>query len=485
MSTLGRKQNKMLAAGDKAFSQIAELSGPGGATDQLMSRKWMLGEHSLVLLAFAKSLTGLGPVGNAAHSDLANCNLVPVRLSKALPAGFLSMLPGGDPWRPRPGFVKSSNFVAFAPLFGWPAGEETGHWPGPPIAIFRTPAGTVYRFHWQPRGSDVGNVLITGTVGSGKTLLTAFLIAMTAGRARIVALDHKRGWAFLIRRLGGDYAVLGAGEPHFAPLQALNATAANIEFLTGLIRGCIAGTMTEEEGRRLSLGLSIVMMLPPASRRLGEVRAFLDDEPEGAGARLDKWCHGGELGWVIDAPVDTVRFGDLTGLDTTALLENPRARGAAMAYLFHRISLLADGTPLLVPVDEGWRALADPLFRSMIEKQVRTIRSKNGAVVFITQSPADIVESGIARILVEQCPTQFHLANPRGTRADYVTDLHLTDGQFEAQHAIQPGQGQFLLVQGEHAVVASLPLAGMDEYIPLLSARESDLRQPALAVAAE
>ena len=75
---------------------------------------------------------------------------------------------------------------------------------------------------------------------------------MTAGRARIVALDHKRGWNLLIIGMGGDYAVLGAGEPHFAPLKALDASARNMEFLTMLMRGCIGGTMTEEEGRRLA-----------------------------------------------------------------------------------------------------------------------------------------------------------------------------------------------------------------------------------------
>lgn len=472
MGAITRKQNKMLAAGDKAVSQTEALDA---AADDLMSRRWVLGDHSLVLIAFADSLRAMAEVGNAAWRDLAACGLVATRMTKALQAAYLSMLPGGGFWRPRPGFVKSSNLVAFAPLYNWPSGQSRGHWPGPPVAIFRTMAGTPYRFHWQV--GDVGNTLITGAVGSGKTLTTAFLLAMTAGRARVVALDHKRGWDLLIHRMGGDYAVLGAGEPHFAPLKALDASPRNMEFLADLIRGCIGGTMTEEEGRRLAIGLATVMRLPPADRCLGELRAFFDEEPEGAGARLYKWCHGAELGWVIDAPADTVRFGNLNGLDTTALLDNPRARGPAMSYLFHRISLLLDGTPLLVPMDEGWRALLDPVFRANIEKQLRTIRSKGGAVVFITQSPRDIIDSGIANILVEQCPTALHLANPRSTREDYVNGLKLTDGQYDALRGLQGGDGLFLLVQGSKSVVVQLPMRGLDRFIAVLSAREEDLRR--------
>ena len=167
----------------------------------------------------------------------------------------------------------------------------------------------------------------------------------------------------------------------------------------------------------------------------------------------------------------------MNGLDTTALLENARARGPALAYLYHRISLLLDGTPLLIPCDEGWRALIDPTFRGIIEQQLRTIRSRNGAVVFITQSPRDIIDSGIVNILVEQCPSQFHLANPRGTRADYVGGLKLTRGQFEALRGLSGGEGLFLLVRGDKSVVAQLPMRGLDRFIRVLSAREEDLQR--------
>lgn len=475
VTVVGRKQNKMVSANDKALSQIASLTE---AADDLMSRKWVLGNHSLVLTVFADSPQAMSEVGNAAWRDLAACGLTACRITHALQAAFLSLLPNGEAWRPRPGFVKSRNFVAFAPLYNWPAGALRGHWPGPPIAIFRTLAGTPFGFFWHPPMSDLGNTLITGAPGAGKTLLTGALLTLTAGRARIIALDHKQGWRFLLRELRGDYAVLGDGRPNFAPLKALDGSPRNMAFLIELLRGCIGGRMTEEEGRRLSIGLSAIMTLPPADRSLGELRAFFTDEPEGAGARLEKWIAGNELGWVIDAPVDTVRFGALSGLDVTALLENERARGVAMGYLMHRIADCLDGSPCLIPIDEGWRALIDPTFRGLIEKQLRTIRSKNGAVVFITQSPSDIVESGINRVLREMCQTHFALPNPRGQKSDYVQGMGLTEGQWEALRPLQGGQGMFLLIQGNSSVVAQLPMAGpgMERFVRILSAREADLR---------
>lgn len=482
LTALGRKQNWMEVAGDKATSQTKDLVL---AQNELMNRQWVLGDHSFLVICFAESRERMDVVGTEAWNDLAACGLVATRLSMALQPGFLSLMPGAGFWRPRPGFVKSSNFIAYSPLYNWPAGDidakdGRGRWAGGPIATFRTMAGTPYFFSWQPPGTSDGNgnCLLSGRSGSGKTLLASFLIAMSASRARVIALDHKRGWKFMIERMGGPYSVLGAGEANFAPLKALDASPRNLEFLIAMFRGCIGGTMTEEEGRRLVIGLSVILDMPAEDRCVSELRAFFDNTPEGAGSRLEKWISGNELGWVIDAPADRLHFGQLNlpcGLDTTALLNNPRARGVAMSYLFHRIFLLLDGTPLLLPMDEGWRALIDPVFRDHIETQLRTIRSKGGVLAFITQSPAEIAASGIASILIDQCPTQIHMANPRGSRKDYTETYKLTDGQFDAFHELQVGDGMFLLIQNDKGVIAQLPMHGMDEFIPILSAREADL----------
>ena len=472
---LTRKQNKMLAAGDKALSQMAALDQ---ANDRLASNAFVMGDYNLALCVFADRASALGDVATAAWKALGDSGVVVARESKALMAAWLSMLPGNHRLRVRPGAISSRNFAAMAPLHAYPAGPGKGHW-GDPIALFRTSGGTPYRFHWHV--ADVGNAVVTGEIGSGKSLLVGFLITQTAGRADIIALDHKRGWEPLIRGMGGEYAVLGAGQPHFAPLKALDASPRNMDFLSELLRGCIrqdgGPALTPEEDRRLALALEAVMSLPPEDRSLGEVRAFLGTDQNGAGARLEKWCWGNELGWVIDAPKDAISLsGDLHGLDTTALLENPRARGPALLYLFHRIELRLDGRPMLIPCDEGWRALMDETFRPAIQKRLKTIRSFNGALVFITQSPADILHSGIAASLVEQCPTQIHMPNPRATRSDYVDGLKRTPGEFETLRQIPKGSGQFLLCQGTQSVVVQLPLHGMSDEIAVLSGREETVR---------
>lgn len=468
---ISRKQNKMEIAGDPAYAQKDELLD---AANDLISRKFVMGHHGVALIVFCADKSKLDEVSEEAHRDFANCGMKVDRLSgPILQCGFIAGIPGNFDKFPRPGTTKSGNFVAMCPLFNFPMGNREGHWPGGPIATLRTLEGTPVFMHWHQR--DVGNTLLTGFTGSGKTASTSFLLTMSADRARVIGLDHKRGWQFLMEELGGAYGVLEQGRPCFAPLKALPLNARTYAFMLRLLRGMIGGKMSEEENRALSLGLRTVWELPAAKRFLWEVRAFLDSREDGAGYRLERWCWGNELGWVMDAPKDSVDFSRLCALDTTEILDHEEACGPGMTYLMFRISLMLDGTPLLIPIDEGWKALRDPIFRRMIDKLLRTIRSKNGAVVFITQSPGDIVEADLARVLIEMCPTQMHLNNRRARRDDYINGFRLTEGQYEAFSGMDPTPGTMLMIQGDKSVVAQIPMAGLEKYLPILSAPEADL----------
>ena len=56
----------------------------------------------------------------------------------------------------------------------------------------------------------------------------------------------------------------------------------------------------------------------------------------------------------------------------TALLDSPRLRTPAMMYLFHRIDERLDGEPTSVLIDEGWKALDDPVFAARIRDWLKT-----------------------------------------------------------------------------------------------------------------
>src|SRR5262249_47926037 len=69
--------------------------------------------------------------------------------------------------------------------------------------------------------------------------------------------------------------------------------------------------------------------------------------------------------------------------------------------------------PTLLVLDEAWLFLDAPLFAERIREWLKTLRKKNVAVVFATQSLADIAAASIAPALIESFPPRVYLPPER------------------------------------------------------------------------
>jgi type IV secretion system protein VirB4 len=298
-----------------------------------------------------------------------------------------------------------------------------------------------------------------------------------------VFFDKDRGGEILARAVGGTYLVLPSGEPSgLAPLKALSTAPADVEFLKELVKALVlepGKDMLPEQERRLELGVRSVLALPPEARSFSELRAFLgQSDPEGPGAKLDKWCKSGTLGWVLDNDADFVSLNaPFLGFDITAVLDDPVTRGPILSYLFHRVESLLDGRRLVLAIDEFWKVLLDPGFRDLVNDKLKTIRKLNGLVLLGTQSPADALRSPIAHSIIEQCPTQILMPNTRADAKDYRDGLKLTEPEYLAvREDLTVGGRRFLLKQGNASVACELDLSDLDDLVAVLSGRASTVR---------
>jgi type IV secretion system protein VirB4 len=118
-----------------------------------------------------------------------------------------------------------------------------------------------------------------------------------------------------------------------------------------------------------------------------------------------------------------------------------------LTYLFHRLEERFDGRPTLLVLDEAWIFLDHPLFAARIREWLKTLRKKNVAVLFATQSLADIADSSIAPAIIESCPQRILLPNDRAiepqSRAAYER-FGLNDRQIELVSRATPKRHYYL-----------------------------------------
>ena len=474
--TARRKAGQLAATDDVAVSQAVELQE---AMDDLQSNEFVLGEHSLQLTVFGETIKALGQNMSVARAVLSEGGMVAAREDLALEAAYWSQLPCNFAMRPRPALITSRNYAAMSPYHTFPVGKRSGnHW-GPAVCMLKTESRSPYYFNFHV--ADIGHTLIIGPTGAGKTVLLNFLLSQAEKLgARQFLVDKDRGAEIYVRAAGGTYLTLQNGRPTgFAPLKALAMDPRGRSWLGKWLRLLVSDPgqrLSSQDEDALDAALSALERIPQEERSLSVLRSMLPSTKlEGIGPRLDRWCEGGEYGWVFDGERDELSLDvKLAGFDMTDFLENDFIRPSVMSYLFERIDMVIDGRPAIIVIDEFWKALGDPGFTSFAQDGLKTYRKRNAMMLFATQSPVDALRASISHTIIEQCSTKILLPNPGAQREQYVEGLAISEKEFELiKTKLSAESRRFLVKQGHNSVVAELDLGAMDNALAVLSGRAS------------
>jgi len=471
---------RMRAADDEALSLRSEL---GIARDEVAAGRAAFGEHHLTIAVHGESPAAVDESVAEVQAALTDLGIISVREEMALEPTFWSQFPGNFAYIARGGLISSRNFASFASLHNFPRGQsEDNHW-GQAVTLLETTAASPYYFNFH-RG-DLGNFTVIGPSGSGKTVVLSFLLAQARKYdPRIVFFDKDRGAELFIRAMGGRYDVLRVGQPSGLNPLLLEDTPENRRFLIEWLSRLVAEpgqSLEPADLARLKDAVDANMEAPLAYRRLGHFAQLLrgDSRPHSGdlASRLAPWWGSGERAWLFDNVEDRVDLDErVVGFDMTRILDDPVVRTPAMMYLFHRVEQRLDGTPSIIVVDEGWKALDDDVFTARIRDWEKTIRKRNGIVGFATQSAEDALASRIASAIVEQAATQIFMANPKAQERDYIDGFGLTRHEYDLVRGLPDGAHAFLIKHGNESVVARLDLSGDRELLTILSGREHTVR---------
>ena len=476
LSRMNLALRRMRSAEDEALSLRAELTD---AKDDVAAGRASFGEHHMTVAVRGNSPEVVDEGVAEVQSALADLGIMSVREDIALEPAFWAQFPGNFKYIARRGLVSTNNFAGFASCHNFALGSASGnHW-GDAVTLLETTAAGPYFFNFHQ--NDLGNFTIIGPSGSGKTVVLNFLLAQARKfRPRIIFFDKDRGAEPFIRAIGGRYDVLRPGIPSgLNPLQ-LPDTPANHQFVIDWLL-VLAGGADGDELVQIKDAVDANFEQPREHQRLRHIVELFrgGQRPHGNDlwSRLRPWWGTGERSWLFDSEEDlTDLAAESVGFDMTQILDDPAVRTPAMMYLFHRVEERLDGSPTIIVVDEGWKALDDDVFVRRIKDWEKTIRKRNGVVGFATQSAQDALESRIASAIIEQAATQIFMSNPKAQRSEYVEGFGLTEHELELVRTIPDSAHCFLIKHGNDSVVARLNLTGEKDLLTILSGRERTVR---------
>ncbi|NTA59808.1 VirB4 family type IV secretion/conjugal transfer ATPase [Agrobacterium tumefaciens] len=457
------------------------------AKDELVNGRAVMGYHHLSVMALGDTVKEAESCTQAVTKELQESGLVVVREDLNAEPAFWAQLPGNFAYIARKALISSRNFCGMASFHNFALGKPSGNRWGPAVSLLQTTSLTPYYFSFHK--GEVGNFIVTGPTGSGKTSGLLFLFAQamrTKPQPRFAIFDKDRGAEIFVRACGGQYEVLRPGvATGFNPLQiedSAEARAFLFDLLAFLVRPRTAGDkLGAEHEKILASAVDRIFAVPLAERRFRDVLQLLRGA-EVAGrddlaSRFEIWCDA--HGWLFDNVSDRWN-GEvgIFGFDLTAILEDPDIRTAALAYIFFRIGGMLDGVrPMMMFIDEGWKVLGDEKAGAFLNDQLKTIRKKNGIIGLGTQSPRDVVTAKISHTLLEQSPTNIFFPNPKADRESYVERFGLSETEFDWIRSTSATSRQFLVKHDHDSVIAKLDLSAMPDLIKVLSGRSETVAE--------
>ena len=339
---------------------------------------------------------------------------------------WLGSIPGqayADLRRP---LVSSLNLCDMMPMSAiWPGPSRNAHLtsecvkrghPGaqPPLMFARTAGTTPFRFDLHQ--GDVGHTMIVGPTGSGKSVLlnTIAMQWLRYPEAQVFYFDKGASSRASTLLTGGQFFVLGGDQSDlaFQPLADLEGpedktwaqewvqdivSAEGVE-ITPAVKDEIWGAL-----KNLASG-------PPTQRTLTLLAATIQDQT--VKSALLPYTLAGPHGHLLDAQDNSRVSARWQTFEMSELMGSKAALQPVLTYIFRTLERRFDGRPTLLVLDEAWLFLDQGTFAAKIREWLKTLRKFNVAVVFATQSLADVARSMIAPALIESCPTRVFLPNP-------------------------------------------------------------------------
>jgi len=258
--------------------------------------------------------------------------------------------------------------------------------------------------------------MVVGPTGSGKSALLSFLALQwfRYPEARVVFFDKGRSARAATLAAGGCWRALEPGARFsLQPLARIDQEIERAwasEWIAETVR--LAGLEPVPRIREeIWAALAALADAPVPQRTLTVFCALVQDKA--VAAALEPLTLKGPHGALLDGEGEALVPSRFDTFELESLMTTPSAVAPVLAALFHHLERSFDGRPTLLVLDEAWLFLGETAFAAKIREWLKTLRKKRVAVVFATQSLDDVAASPIASSLIESCPTQVFLPNPR------------------------------------------------------------------------
>lgn len=162
---------------------------------------------------------------------------------------------------------------------------------------------------------------------------------------------------------------------------------------------------------------------------------------------------------------DITKISTKTVISLEGAFDNEEREGVlltlALARAWKSIVAAPKHVPKILVIDEGWLLFKIPTAARFVEMIARTGRKLNVVFLFITQRPADVLESEKGRVILENSDTRILLRNAEIASQEVANALWLSKRERDILPLLMKGEA--LIFTGEHRLRVRITPASPEE----------------------
>jgi type IV secretion/conjugal transfer VirB4 family ATPase len=410
--TLSKSESQMIDSGALRKSQDADM-----ALQELSEDYVSFGYFTATVTVWDQDLTRVQEKFREVERVIAGMGFATIHENINGIEAWLSSLPGHVHANVRMPIIHTLNLSHLIPFSSPWAGPNFCHHLNDAVLCYARTAGNT-PFRLSTFVGDVGHQMIIGPTGAGKSVLLNVMAMQFLRYEKAQVFIFDKGGSFLVSTsaVGGKYYPIGDlenGGLVFQPLSGVDRQEERVwasDWLCGLLQNENI-QITSEVKERIWDALTNLANVPETQRTFTGLSALIQDRS--LRQALEPYVMGGSYGNILDADQSYFSDSNWQCFEMDALMKTEGIIAPVLSYLFHELEKKFDGRPTLMVLDEAWIFLDHPLFASKIKEWLKTLRKKNVAVIFATQSVEDTLSSGVSSSLLESCPSRIFLPNDR------------------------------------------------------------------------
>lgn len=424
------------------------------------------GWYNCTVVCYGDTLQQASTLAEQAEACLRSARFMPVHETEGALSAWASTIPGQWGEIVRMQFLDHTNLANLAPLRTISRGQIRNEYLSeqlgvscPPLAVMATDYGTP--FYYVHYVMHIGHKIFIGPSRTGKTTKANFL--WTSFRkypdARVLVFDIDYSARIPILLQGGKYVDMSSDSlerPRLNPLVLLKEER-HLAYLVRFIR-----LLCQMRGYRVKAHQEIQIeqalratraLSDPARQRLMSVYTQITDEE--LRQELALWVGDRPYGRYFDNAEDDFDLGSLVGIEVRTILRDEMTAVPFMDLAFYRIqACMADErlqgriVPTVIYIPEVWYFLKNPQFAQQMENYLKTIARYASSLWMDTQSPDELIQSGIFGALRDNVKTVIFTPNRKARSASlrqiYLSEFALTDSQLERIASAQAQRDYFI-----------------------------------------